>query len=247
MSTLLKVSALIFGILGVLVVHVDLSFLHLYSLRWIRPGWTALMVSRGRLANRIDVPLSRISGPLKQAVITAEDGRFYRHGGVDFHEMRESIKKNRVRGRYVRGFSTITMQVAKNLYLPPHKTLSRKAAEIFIAWHLERKLSKDRILEIYLNVIEWGEGLYGVEAAARYYFKKSAAALSADEAAFLAAILPNPRKWGHWPPGPYVQRRKEVILARMGMRASPQRKLPELPELPELPDPPPPEPLPPDL
>ena len=127
------------------------------------------------------------------------------------------------------------MQLTRNLFLSPKKSLIRKVSEVLIACAMERILSKNRILEIYLNVIEWGNGVYGVEAAASYYFHKPASSLSASEAAFLASIIPNPRKWGRWPPGSYIQRRQQVILARMWPSQEKKEEEFELPELPEEP------------
>jgi monofunctional biosynthetic peptidoglycan transglycosylase len=240
MSTLLKLIGVAVGSLLALLLFFYLSFMvHVSALQKMNPHRTALMEDRGGKIVQTWVPLSRISRSLRNAVIVSEDGNFYNHNGIDFFEMRESFKKNLQKGKYARGFSTITMQLAKNLYLSRQKTVTRKGLEILIAWEMERKLSKERILEIYLNVVEWGRGIYGAEAASRHYFKKSAADLSADEAAFLAAILPSPLKWGQWPPGPYVARRKSAILARMGYHFVPSHEeIPELPpDLPNLVEP----------
>lgn len=231
MLSLLKFLGIVFFTTLFFFVLLFFSFPHLSSLRFVNPGLTALMVERGGPVDQRWVPLSKISTHLRRAVVEAEDGNFYRHHGIDLHEVRESLKKNMRKKRFARGFSTITMQVVKNLYLTRQKTLTRKILEILLALKMEQALSKDRILEIYLNSVEWGKGVYGAEAAARRYFKKSALSLSPDEAAFLAAILPNPRRWGHWPPGPFVQRRKEVILTRIGGRPPVKRE--ELPDLPE--------------
>jgi monofunctional biosynthetic peptidoglycan transglycosylase len=184
------------------------------------------------------MPIGRISAALQSAVVSAEDANFYEHHGVDFREMRESLKKNQRKGKYARGFSTIPMQLAKNLYLTPRKVLARKALEIAVAFEMELVLAKERILELYLNLVEWGPGIYGAEAASRHYFKKPAEALNAREAAFLAAILPNPRRWGRWPPGPYVRKRMDVLQARAGLggaRNGKRRSAEPLPELPEEP------------
>lgn len=215
MSTLLKMIGVLILSLTAFGVFLYFSFPHVATLRYLNPGRTALMVERGGEVRQNWAPLSRISPYLRRAVVAAEDSSFYEHNGIDVREMQESVRKNIRKKRFARGFSTITMQLAKNLYLSPQKTVTRKLLEILIAWKMDHELSKDRILEIYLNVIEWGKGVYGAEAAARHYFKKSAAGLTPDEAAFLAAILPNPRKWGRWPPGPYVRKRMEIILFRM--------------------------------
>lgn len=140
-------------------------------------------------------PLSRISPHLQRSVIIAEDARFYSHEGFDWEGIRFALVRNWKKGKMYRGGSTITQQVAKNLYLSPHKNLLRKLREAFIARELERALSKKRILEIYLNVVEWGHHVYGAEAAARHHFHKSASWLTREEAALLAAMLPSPRQY----------------------------------------------------
>ncbi|MDO8462263.1 MAG: monofunctional biosynthetic peptidoglycan transglycosylase [Deltaproteobacteria bacterium] len=215
-------------------------FLPIASLKTTNPGKTPFMISYGGPVAQVWVPLSQISQNLRWAVVAAEDGQFYQHQGIDFYEMRQAIKRDFRRKRYSHGFSTLTMQLAKNLYLSPEKSIFRKGLEILITFKIEKNLSKNRILELYLNVAEWAPGVFGAEAAAEHYFQKSAALLSIDEAAFLAAILPNPKRWGQWPPTPYVARRREVILARLqshlqGPVVSPivpaeSESVPELPE-----------------
>ena len=142
---------------------------------------------------QIWVPYSMISEHLKKAVLLSEDAAFFSHKGVDVNELKEALKKDWETGSFKRGGSTITMQLAKNLYLSPSKNPLRKAKEIIIAWQLEQALPKQRIFEIYLNVVEWGRNVYGAEAASRHYFGKSAANLNELEAATLAALLPGPR------------------------------------------------------
>lgn len=137
-------------------------------------------------------PLSRISPLLRRAVVHAEDAKFFRHDGVDWEAVKETAERNWEEKSLRRGGSTITQQVAKNLYLSPSRDPIRKLRELLIAWRLEDSLSKERILEIYLNVAEWGPGIFGAEAAARYYYGVSAAELTADQAARLAVALPNP-------------------------------------------------------
>jgi monofunctional biosynthetic peptidoglycan transglycosylase len=161
------------------------------------------------------VPLERISPWLQKAVIAAEDDTFYQHAGVDFDDMWESLKADWKTKRYVRGGSSITQQVAKNLFLSPRKLLVRKLREFFLAFRLDRALGKKRVLEIYLNIAEWGPGLFGAEAAARQYFHKSAADLNLDEALALAAVLPSPLKHSPLQTGRYVQWRKAWILDRL--------------------------------
>ncbi len=138
-------------------------------------------------------PYGAISDHLKKAILVSEDASFFSHKGVDVVELREALKKDWETGSFRRGGSTITMQLARNLYLNPSKNPLRKGKEIIIAWQLEQALSKRRIFEIYLNVVEWGRNIYGAEAAARHYFGKSAANLDILEAATLAALLPSPR------------------------------------------------------
>jgi monofunctional biosynthetic peptidoglycan transglycosylase len=190
------------------------------DLRTENPKSTALMELRDQeyrqkggksLRQQIWVPYAAISEHLKKAILISEDAAFFSHTGVDVNELQEALKKDWETGSFARGGSTITMQLAKNLYLDPAKNPLRKAKEIVIAWQLERALSKRRIFEIYLNVVEWGENLYGAEAAARRYFAKSAANLDIHEAATLAAMLPSPRN----PRVSNLTRRRNLILSRM--------------------------------
>ncbi|MBI3299362.1 MAG: monofunctional biosynthetic peptidoglycan transglycosylase [Elusimicrobia bacterium] len=138
------------------------------------------------------VPISAISPHLVQAVLIAEDDRFFRHRGVDWRELEPVLRANLRGERPRRGASTISQQVARNLYLSPERSYGRKVREILIARHLERTLGKERLLEIYLNIVEWGEGVFGAEAASREYFGKAAAELSPEEAVSMAAALPSP-------------------------------------------------------
>jgi len=140
------------------------------------------------------VPLSRVSRHLIHAVLSSEDQNFFGHGGVDWRAIEESIERNVEKGRFARGGSTITQQLAKNLYFGTRKTLGRKARELVVTRRMEADLSKARILALYLNLIEWGDGVYGAEAAARHWYGKPASALSPAEAAGLAAMIPNPRR-----------------------------------------------------
>lgn len=141
------------------------------------------------------MPLSHISPHLRHAVVAAEDASFFTHEGFDWEGIKEAAKYNLEAGELKRGGSTITQQLAKNLYLSSERSLFRKAREALITRSLERQLTKTRILELYLNVAEWGRGVYGAEAAARHHFEKSASDLTADEAAWLAAILPSPQRY----------------------------------------------------
>ena len=162
------------------------------------------------------VPYSRISSHLKRAVLVAEDSAFWVHDGVDYQQIKESMEMNLERMEFARGASTITQQLAKNLYLTPSKNPVRKARELVIARRLEAELTKQRVLELYLNVIEWGDGIFGAEAAARAHFRKSAAALTADEAALLAAAIINPRVLDPGRPSARLRTRQQMIMRRMG-------------------------------
>ena len=175
----------------------------LRALARTNPGPTGVMRQRaeearekGRTPRRAQtwVPLSRVSRHLINAVLVAEDPKFFGHEGVDWEAVRESVEANVKRGRFARGGSTITQQLAKNLFFTTRKSLTRKLREFLVARWLEEDLTKKRILEIYLNVIEWGDGLYGCEAAAELYYGKPAAELDETEAAGLAAMIPSPRR-----------------------------------------------------
>lgn len=161
------------------------------------------------------VPYERISPYLRRGVLVAEDNSFYEHKGVDTKGMKEALEKNWKRRKITHGGSTITQQLAKNLYLSPSRNPVRKIREYFITRALEEHLSKKRILEIYLNVVEMGERVYGAEAASRYYFKKSARSLTPREAALLAGCLPNPRLMNPGKPNKRLRWRQNMILSRM--------------------------------
>ena len=162
------------------------------------------------------VPYPRISQNLKRAVLVAEDDAFWDHEGVDMEQIRRSIEINLQRGAAVRGASTLTQQLAKNLYLSPSRDPLRKLRELIIARRLEAELSKARIFEIYLNVIEWGDGIWGADAAARTYFGVPASALSASQAALLAGAIVNPRVLNPARPTQRLLRRQRMLLGRMG-------------------------------
>ena len=173
------------------------------ALATANPRTTALMRQRaeearraGRPARRVQawVPLGRVSRHLIRAVLASEDQKFFGHDGVDWEAIQKSVDEDRKKGRFARGGSTITQQLAKNLFFTTHKTLTRKLRELVAARWMEQELSKRRILELYLNVIEWGDGVYGAEAAARRWYGKSAADVGEEEAAGLAAMIPNPRR-----------------------------------------------------
>ena len=161
------------------------------------------------------VPLAHMSPHLLRAVLVAEDAAFYRHKGFDWDGLKDALTRNWEKGQLRRGGSTITQQLAKNLYLSPDKNLFRKGHEAMLARELERTLPKKRILELYLNVAEWGHGVFGAEAAARHHFGKSAADLSPEEAALLAAMLPSPRRYDPLRLTPYLSKRQAQILKLM--------------------------------
>ena len=161
------------------------------------------------------VPYDQISDDLKRAVVAAEDSRFLDHQGFDVDAIEEAAEKNLRGGRIRHGGSTITQQLARNLFLSPRRTYVRKAQEAVITMMIERLLDKRRILEIYLNVIEWGSGIYGAEAAAQHYYGKSAAELAPEEAARLAAMIPSPRLYTRNPTTPYLQQRIALLLVEM--------------------------------
>jgi monofunctional glycosyltransferase len=207
------------------VAYAYLSLPDVRVLRTQNPAATAFMQLREREAHAQGkpaakdhrwVPYSRISANLKRAVIVTEDSAFWQHEGVDYEQLRESMEVNWERGEFARGASTITQQLAKNLYLSPSKNPMRKLKELLITRRLEVELSKQRILEIYLNVIEWGDGVWGAEAAARRYFRKSAAELSATESALLAAAIANPHVMDPGHPTARLRRRQQMIMRRMG-------------------------------
>ncbi len=223
-----KIRAALYALLVLFALeYLSLPNNSLQKFRRTNPFRTALMEQRSEEAasqgktlkiNQTWVPLARMSPFLIHAVIVSEDGTFYEHDGVDWYEMEKSIQKNIEKGKAARGGSTITQQLAKNLFLSTSKNPLRKVKELIIALRMERILSKKRILELYLNVIEWGNGTYGAEAAARKYFGKPASDLTRDEAVRLAAVIPSPLK--HQPnlDSRYVQRRAEIISLRMAAR-----------------------------
>ena len=161
------------------------------------------------------VPYDRISVHLKRAIVAAEDARFLDHEGFDWEAIQKAYEKNLKKGRVVAGGSTISQQLAKNLFLSGERTWWRKGEEAVITFMIETIMSKRRILEIYLNVIEWGSGVFGAEAAARHHFGVPAAMLGPEQAARLAAMVPSPRRYGPGSETAYLQRRTEVIRARM--------------------------------
>ncbi len=220
---MLTIAAGAFGYL----VYVYLTLPDVRVLAATNPQKTAFMDLRAREAaeegERFQlrqrwVPYGQISENLKRAVLVAEDAAFFEHEGVDIDQLRASLERNWEEGRFVRGGSTITQQLAKNLYLSPSRDPIRKIKELLIARRLEAALTKRRILELYLNLIEWGDGIFGCEAAARAYFGKPASALGPSEAALLAGAIINPRELSPARPSHRLSRRQQIILRRMGIR-----------------------------
>ena len=214
---------------ALLAAYICVSFVYpsVSVLKKENPGKTAMMLHResewrseGKktVINQRWVPFGRISPYLVKAVLIAEDDKFWSHEGFDVEGMEKALEKDIEKRKFKAGGSTITQQLAKNLFLSPSKNPVRKLKEAILAWRLERSLSKRRIIEIYLNVAEWGEGIFGIEAAARHYYGKPASALGAEEAARLACILPNPRKWSPVNPSKYVARRSAIVYRIMVRR-----------------------------
>lgn len=188
------------------------------------PRTTALMMQRDREAQEAGarprrrqqwVPLSQVPRHVRDAIVVSEDSAFWKHEGVDTVELRKALEESWAKGRLTRGASTITQQLAKNLWLSTDRSLWRKAKEVLLARRLERALTKQRILELYVNLVEWGDGLYGVEAAARHHFGVGAAALTPAQGAILAAMLPAPRTWVPAKRPPVLHRRAGLILDRL--------------------------------
>lgn len=175
-----------------------------------------LMTTQGQFMLERDwVDYGQISDNLKRAVITSEDAGFVEHDGVDWAAIEAAQKRNEKAGKAVAGGSTISMQLTKNLFLSSNKSYLRKAEEIAMTYAMETILPKDKILEIYLNSVEWGEGVFGAEAAAQHYFKTSAAKLTPQQAAKLAVMLPAPKKYDANRKSPYLAKRANVVLRRM--------------------------------
>lgn len=220
-----RILAVIAAALFAVAAYVYLTTPDVRYLRTQNPESTAFMDLRAREARakgekpkRVQqwVPYSRISPHLVRAVLVTEDAKFWQHDGLDYEQIRESMEVNLERGEFARGASTITQQLAKNLFLSPSKNPLRKLRELLIARRLEAELPKQRILEIYLNVIEWGDGIWGAEAAARTYFRKRASQLSQPESAMLAAAVANPRIMNPGSPSARLRRRQQMVMRRIG-------------------------------
>ncbi len=213
----------IVGFTGMHFVYPDVS-----KLKRENPEKTAMMKYReaewertGRKyrVNQIWVPYNAVSPYLVKAVLIAEDDKFWQHEGFDYEAMQKAIEKDIKAKKFKLGGSTISQQLAKNLYLSPSKNPVRKLREAIITWRMERGLPKKRILEIYLNVAEWGDrGIFGIEAASRHYYGKPASMLGPEEASRLASVLPNPRKYSPVGSQKYVVNRSQLIYSIMVRR-----------------------------
>lgn len=207
----------VLGLIWLGVMYDTLKLPDVSELAHVNPASSAFMddylIRNGGPFAQTWVPFSAINPTLPRAVIAAEDDAFFEHNGYNWEAIKKAAIYDWKKKKFARGASTITQQLARNLYLSKSKNPLRKIKEFLIALKLERELTKARILELYLNVVEWGPGVYGAEAASQYYFKHAAAKLSASEAAFLASILPNPKKLGRG--GYRINKRAGAILRRM--------------------------------
>jgi monofunctional biosynthetic peptidoglycan transglycosylase len=232
MRFLFKSFAVVVAVVLALLGYVFVTLPDVRPLRTTNPKTTAVMELRdaearatGKPPRRVQhwVRYAQISPNLSRAVLVAEDDAFWKHQGIDYQQLQESLQKDWALGRFARGGSTITQQLAKNLYLSPSKDPLRKLRELLIARRLEAELKKARILEIYLNVIEWGDGIYGADAAAQAYFSTPASDLSASQAALLAAAIISPRRMNPARPSAGHVRRQQLILQRMGEQSLPEQ------------------------
>ncbi|MBI5740799.1 MAG: monofunctional biosynthetic peptidoglycan transglycosylase [Nitrospirae bacterium] len=221
-KTLIAVSVLIIAVTCYLFLYPDVS-----RLRKENPQKTSFMEYREAEWNRDGkkiklkqkwTPLPGISPYLVKAVLIAEDDKFYQHEGFDFEAIEKAIEKDMKQKKFRYGGSTISQQLAKNLYLTPSKNPLRKLMEAILTWRLEKDLSKKRILELYLNVAEWGDGVFGIGAASFQYYGKPASTLSPEESARLASVLPNPRKYNPAGTSRYVEKRSKLIYSIMVRR-----------------------------
>ena len=215
---------LVLGLFGLILLYQFWLFGWVLWWTWANPGNTRFMEIRLSELQIKDpkaeltkqwVGYGKISNHLKRALVVAEDGQFVHHEGFDWEGIQKAIEKNQRKGRFVAGGSTISQQLAKNLFLTPSRTPWRKAQEAIVTLMIEAVWSKQRIFEVYLNVIEWGNGVFGAEAAARHYYGISAAQLSADQAARLAGMVPSPRFYDRNRSAPGLGRKAAIILGRM--------------------------------
>ncbi|MDA8169935.1 MAG: monofunctional biosynthetic peptidoglycan transglycosylase [Nitrospiraceae bacterium] len=234
---ILKAAVILFVLVFIASIGIYFVFPNIAALKKTNPKKTAFMQYRERqwreqgdwkkqITQRW-VPYSRISPYLIKAVLIGEDDKFWNHDGFDFDAIEAAMEKDIKAKKFKFGASTISQQLAKNLYLSPSKSPIRKIKEAILTWRIEKNLTKKRILEIYLNVAEWGDGIFGIEAASRHYFGKPASALSPDEAARLASILPNPLKFSPLARQKYVMNRSRVIYNIMVRRGIVTREIEE--------------------
>jgi monofunctional biosynthetic peptidoglycan transglycosylase len=210
--------------LGLLLLYFAWVFTHVLWWNFVNPSSSAFMQERLEVLQQANpkaklhyqwVPYKDISLNLKRAVVAAEDANFMEHEGFDWDAIQKAYEKNIKRGRVVAGGSTISQQLAKNMFLSPKRSAARKIEEAIITVMIETVMSKQRIFEIYLNIIEWGNGVFGCEAAARHYFNTSVARLDAWDAARMAAMIPNPRYYDRNRNTPYLKKKVTLILGRM--------------------------------
>ncbi len=221
-------SIIVFIILAILMsVGFYFIFPDITKLKKVNPKKTSFMEYREeewrRKEKKISIkqiwtPLSRISPYLIKAVLIAEDDKFYQHEGFDFNAIEKALEKDIKQKKFKFGGSTISQQLVKNLYLSPSKNPLRKLKEAILTWRIEQTLTKKRILELYLNAAEWGEGIFGIEAASFYYYGKSASELGPEDAARLASVIPNPRKYSPTGTSRYVEKRSKLIYDIMVKR-----------------------------
>ncbi|SEL19883.1 monofunctional biosynthetic peptidoglycan transglycosylase [Nitrosovibrio tenuis] len=213
-------------LIGLALIYQLWIFGHVVYWNFYNPSTSAFMQDRLEILRQKDpgatlrmkwMPYERISPNLKRAIVAAEDSKFLEHEGFDFEAIQKAYEKNLKKGRLVAGGSTISQQLAKNLFLSGQKTPWRKIQEALITLMLENVMSKRRIMEIYLNVIEWGNGVFGAEAAIRHYYGASASSISAEQAARLAAMVPNPRFYDRHRNTPWLSKKTGIILSRMAL------------------------------
>ena len=231
-----RVVGVVAGLGAGYLAYLYLSLPDVRPLKTTNPATTAFIELRAREAEakgtvprRVQrwVPYNQMSASLKRAVLVTEDSAFWQHEGIDLEQIKESFERNLQTGAIARGGSTITQQLAKNLYLSPSKNPLRKLRELLIARRLEVELSKRRILEIYLNVIEWGDGIYGADAASRAYFRVPASALGPEQSALMAGAIRNPRLLDPAHPSKRLAWLQRLILRRMGAVTPPENTPPE--------------------
>jgi monofunctional glycosyltransferase len=245
-SFLLRRLVVVFIVLFSIFIVFQFVYPDVSSLKIKNPGKTSFMSFREEewkregkryKINQSWVPLRSVSPYLIKAVLIAEDDKFWSHEGFDYEAMQKAIEKDLKAKKFKLGGSTISQQLAKNLYLSPSKNPARKIREAIITWRMEKALSKKRILELYLNIAEWGDrGIFGIEAAAQAYYGKSASALSPEEAARLASVLPNPRKFNPLGNSRYVVHRSQLIYNIMVKRGIVVPEYEEISEAEDKPD-----------